>query len=167
MKCEEFELLLADALGDELSENGQVVLDRHLATCPACRCDYESAMRTVDGMRSIPGSKSVRMRREGRRWIVDDTHADGVTPPTRSAPRTQGYGVFRWAASILIAFTTGYAFHAGVMMKGAIERFEPTPMMVDVDGSVNVYGALLRAHAVKPSRANLAKALMVLGKSRR
>jgi anti-sigma factor RsiW len=37
MNCEEFEMLMADALGDELSPNDRPVFEAHLAECDCCR----------------------------------------------------------------------------------------------------------------------------------
>ena len=56
MKCDDFELMLADALGGELSEADRPAFEGHLAECAACRRDYESALATVSRLRNLPAA---------------------------------------------------------------------------------------------------------------
>ncbi len=60
MKCEDVEMLMADALGDELSSDDRSVFEFHLAECDRCRQEYETALRAVDTMRLLPGPRPLR-----------------------------------------------------------------------------------------------------------
>ena len=70
--CEDFEMLTADALGNELSEADRPAFEAHLAQCEKCRREYETASRTVSMMRALPGPTRVTIRREGDRLVIDD-----------------------------------------------------------------------------------------------
>ena len=48
MDCQAFEMMMAEALGDELSPEDRPAFEAHLASCDRCRREYESACATVD-----------------------------------------------------------------------------------------------------------------------
>lgn len=163
MNCTDFEVLLADALGDELSAVDRPVFEAHLAECEKCRREYETALRTVTTMRALPGPARATVRREGNRLVIDDRPSH--------APRVPWWfrgGVFRYAASILIAFLAGYAVHAGLMMTEA-ER--PADHLVQTDDSIeapaspsSLQRALVHTHVRNPARSDLAKCLIAMAK---
>jgi len=112
--CNEFEQLLADAWGGELQDDQRPALEEHAASCASCQTKFAEGMRALAAMRSLESPQHVTARRDGDRLIIQ---LPG-TPQTRVRRRPYT-GVFRLAASILIAFTAGYALHAGLMMRDA------------------------------------------------
>ena len=104
MKCQDFETLMADALGNELAPADQPIFEEHLAQCDACRHEYATACETLATMRRLPGPEPVTLHDNGARLGIEDAPT-GTRRPLR--------GAFRYAASGLIAFTAGYALHAG------------------------------------------------------
>ena len=67
MNCEDVEMLLADALGDELADADRAAFEAHLAECERCRREYETTRAAVQSMRALPGPQRVTVRREGDR----------------------------------------------------------------------------------------------------
>ena len=110
MKCQDFETLMADALGNELAPADQPTFEEHLAQCDTCRHEYATACETLATMRRLPGPEPVTLKHDGARLGIEDAPM-GTRRPLR--------GAFRYAASVLIAFTAGYALHAGLMVSGA------------------------------------------------
>jgi anti-sigma factor RsiW len=161
MNCEDCELFMADAIGEELDPSQRASFSAHLAQCPKCREEYESAMRAVKTMRELPGPRHVAVRREGDRLVILGRSA----APFRLGRLFSG-GVFRYAASVLIAFAAGYALHAGWMATEPPRRVEMPPAETSeqeerVPGS-DLQGALAYAHNRSPSSSHLAKALMAV-----
>jgi anti-sigma factor RsiW len=175
MNCEEFEMLMVDALGDELPSRRHPAFSAHLAECSKCRRDYESARRAVETMRDLPAPRPVTVRREGDRLVIENPRAAGFNPrgrPRRLTPATRlGRGLLRYAASVLIAFTAGYALHAGLMVRGAVRpggipvRQGTETGLPEPDGGLQQ--ALVDAHDRSPSSSNLAKCLMAMARGRR
>jgi hypothetical protein len=181
-RCEDFEGLMADALGDELAPADRSAFEAHLAQCAQCRQEYESLRQTVGTMRDLPGPTRVSVRREGSRLVIDEKEA--------AAPRRRVWWVgspLRYAASILIAFTAGYALHAGLVLtadKGPVQLAvtdgdEGTtgPGTADRDGAgpatpravpspSTLERALLNTHARQPSRSGLAKCLIAMANAK-
>ena len=175
MTCEDFETLMADALGNELSETDRPAFEAHLAECEKCRREYETASKTVVTMRQLPGPERITFRREGDRLIIDEKRAAGFGPrrgPDELTRATRRWGgVFRYAASILIAFTAGYALHAGLILsdarRPAPQSEEEIPGLIRVGPSAgNLQQAFVNAHVRKPARSDLAKCLIAMAKPR-
>ncbi len=163
MNCTDFEVLLADALGDELSVADRPAFEAHLAECEKCRREYETALRTVTTMRALPGPARATVRREGNRLVIDDR-----PPHALRVPWWLRGGVFRYAASILIAFAAGYAVHAGLMMT---EVGRPVDRLVQKDDGIeaptspnSLQRALVHTHVRNPARSDLAKCLIAMAK---
>jgi len=166
MNCTDFEVLLADALGDELSVADRPAFEAHLAECEKCRREYETALRTVTTMRELSGPARVTVRREGDRLVIDDR-----PPHALRMPWWFRRGAFRYAASILIAFAAGYAVHAGLMMT---EAGRPVDRVVavgdgagDVTSTSSLQQALVHTHVRNPARSDLAKCLIAMAKPTR
>ncbi len=194
MNCVDFEPLMADALGDELSPGDRRVFEAHLGECTRCRQEYATARRAVGMMRQLPGPMRVSARREGDRLVIEDKPAAGRVwdrPSSlsfdrlksrshrlRSAARASG-GLFRYAAIVLIAFTAGYALHAGAVSRqlSAIShqssafttRYSTVgnrQSTFDNDGSYHTLrGALVSAHIRNPGRSDLAKCLIAVART--
>lgn len=167
MKCEDFEMLMADALGDELADGDRTSFEAHLDECDTCRREYESLRQTVDAARVLAGPRKVRVQRDGERLVIQPAETE-TTPATNWSTRTasRNSGLMRFAASILIAFTAGYAFHA-VRMLADDAAHEPNIVQVDSTPPPSVRGSLLLAHARNPSRSGLAKCLATITRGRR
>jgi hypothetical protein len=123
-------------------------------------------------MRQLPGPERITIRREGNKLIIDEKRAaefsQRMSPPAFARATHRWGGVFRYAASILIAFTAGYALHAGLILSDArrsavVER--PQGATPDVPGG-NLQQALVDAHVRKPARSDLAKCLIAMAKPR-
>ena len=166
MNCENFEMLMADALGDELGEDDRAPFEAHRAACETCRREYESLKRTVDAMRTLAGPRKVRVQRDGERLVIQPIDSDALSVSHGSKPvALQSSGLLRFAASILIAFTAGYAIHAGLMMADDA-RQEPLVNQVENVAPTSVRGSLISAHARNPSRSGLAKCLATITRGR-
>lgn len=161
MNCEDFEPLLADALGDELSDADRAAFDAHLAECGRCRREYETTRAAVESLRALPGPRRVMVRREGDRLVIR-----GVSPGGPRVPRWLTGAAFRYAASVLIAFAGGYALHAGLMIaefgsssgdRGRAPVVAPTPAPGD-----SFQEALLSVHERNPHFSDLAKCLIAM-----
>ncbi len=166
MNCEDFEMLLAEALGDELAPGDRPRFEAHLAKCAKCRLEYETASATVATIRELPSPTGVTVRREGARLVIQDQ-------PQRASftARWVSSGVLRFAASILIAFAAGYGLHAGTSATGAA-RLEDRAVQVD-DGEAdrgsagNLQRALVSTHVRNPKRSDLAKCLIAMANTKR
>ena len=164
MKCEDYEMLMADALGDELSPADRSAFEAHLATCASCRSDYDSLSGTVTTLRDLPGPVGVSVRREGTRLVIEETTERPAA--WRTGGSWESRALLRYAASVLVAFLGGYAFHAGLMpVSSRVPTLPGPPVLVHAtpDQSSDLHGALVRAHVHKPRRPDLAKALIALG----
>ena len=170
MNCEDFEILMADALGDELSPADRPAFEVHLAECATCREEFDSNQKALGTMRALPGPRRVNVRREGNRLVIEEPRAANsstVTRRQRWLTALAARGVFRYAASVLIAFTAGYAVHAGMMAadkagQQPVTRLEKSP---PADGSFQ--HVLLSTHARKPSTSDLAKCLIAMARVQR
>jgi anti-sigma factor RsiW len=161
MDCNKFDMLMADAWGGELTEADRPAFEAHLAKCERCRREYETGLTALSAMRSLAGPRQVRVERRGSRLILHDP-----TVPTRRAPGLLRRGLLRYAASVLIAFTAGYALHAGLMVSGlpAKERPVPTHQVAETGESSDesLEKAILTAHRRNAGRTNLAKCMIAL-----
>lgn len=166
MNCDDFEMLMADALGDELAEGDRAAFESHLATCETCRREYESLTRTVDAARTLAGPRRVCVQRDGQRLVIQPAESDAHTPSRGSVrAAVRNGGLLRFAASILVAFTAGYAVHAGLMMAGDA-RPEQQITQIENVAPPSVRGSLALAHARNPSRSGLAKCLATITRPR-
>ncbi|MFH1111182.1 MAG: zf-HC2 domain-containing protein [Planctomycetota bacterium] len=159
MKCEDFQMLLADALGGELSDADRPAFQAHLAQCAPCRAEYESMSRAVRSLQALPEPRAVSVRRVGDRLILSE-----------SPPRTLAWlshGLLRYAASVLIAFTAGYALRAGLTPHEG--KSGTTIVRVADAGSKrdSLQVAIAGAHLRNPGRSDLAKCLMAMYDVRR
>ena len=170
MNCKDFERLLADAWGDELTMADKAEFEAHLAECEACRREYETGRQALDAMRSLTGPREVEIERRGPTLILHDPTA----PPRRRRRLFSGH-LFRYAASVLIAFVAGYALHSGMMLaefgrSDAIIARQEDQMQDDYTGAEqaspaenrSLQNALLTAHLRNPRRTNLANCMIAM-----
>jgi anti-sigma factor RsiW len=175
MSCKEYESLMADALGDELSPEDRPAFEAHLASCERCRREYETSREAVAAMRTLPGPQRVAVHREGDRLVIDDSQAAALgasgDPRGLSPAVWWARGVFRYAASVLVAFTAGYIAHAGLMSSDASRPVTPVVQVGDsgtqTDGQKSLQGALVSAYTRNPHRSDLAKCLIAMAKTTR
>jgi anti-sigma factor RsiW len=174
MSCEDFESLLADALGDELSPEDRPRFEEHLANCPRCRREYESSREAVATLRDLPGPRRVSVRREGDRLVIEDA-VDGDAGRRRSPAGRAGVwpasqwrgGIYRYAASILIAFTAGYIAHAAFGAQTAVapsdhKTVQVLPDPIKVNARQSLQTALASTYTRNPARSDLANALIAM-----
>ena len=168
MNHEQFELLMADALGDELSGEDRAAFEAALAAHADWRQEYETAQRTLECLAELGAPKRVVARREGDALVIEPT-----TSTTKTRAPLPMRGSWRYAAAVLIAFTAGYALHAtlvlqeGVRPKESIVDTTPPgsddqPDVVAQPTSGTFQAALFKTHARKPSRSTLAKCLIAV-----
>ena len=168
MNCDHFELLMAEALGDELAEADRPAFEGHLALCERCREEYRTALATLRTLRSLPGPDRVSAGIEGK--------AERITScPVAEARRLfqwSSAAVLRYAASVLIAFTAGYAVHAGLATAPAHRPFDVTRVAVrppavgstagGISGPVTFGAALAGTHLRNPGRSDLANCMIAM-----
>jgi anti-sigma factor RsiW len=170
VNCEDFEKLLADAWGDELTAADKAEFEAHLARCEACRREYETGRQALDALRSLSAPREVEIERRGPTLILHDP-----TAPPRRRRRLFGGHLFRYAASILIAFAAGYALHSGMMLaelgrSDAIIALQDDKPQDEYTGAEpaspaenrSLQNALLTAHQRNPKRTNLAKCMIAM-----
>ncbi len=170
MNHEQFELLMADALGDDLSGEDRAAFETALAAHADWKQEYETAQRTLGCLAELGAPKRVVARREGDALIIEPRTTKTVAPqPVR--------GARRYAAAVLIAFTAGYALHATLVLQ---EGVRPTDTIVKTTSpesddqhavvarptSGTFEAALVKTHARKPSRSTLAKCLIAVAAKR-
>jgi len=170
MNREQFELLMADALGGELSSQDRAAFETVLAEHAEWKQEYETSRRTLDCLAELGAPKRVVARREGDALVIEPT-----TRVTKTVAPQPMRGSWRYAAAILIAFTAGYALHAAMILQEGVrppqtlvENVLPpgvraTPASAPA-GSFEA--ALLTTHTRKPSRSNLAKCLIAVAAKR-
>lgn len=152
MKCEQFETLLADALGDELSDADRPRFEGHLAVCQTCREEYRSTASAVARMRSLPGCDRVSE-------ALDREAAGSRTLPLRPS---RAASLLRYAAAVMVAFGAGYAFR-GSMTTSATAHVGPPRLVQTAAGSQRTFGrALLGAHREQPRKSGLAKCMIAM-----
>ena len=168
MKCEDFESYLADALGDELAPEDRPTFESHLAECETCRQEYEESQRAIDTMRVLSGPQRASIHREEGRLIIQMPESSDVAPDEAAAgSRTaagMGTGLLRYAATVLFAFTAGYAVHAGLIMADDA-RTGQLVTHVGKSAPRDLRGSLVSAHARNPSYSGLGKLLAVITRS--
>lgn len=169
----QFELLMADALGDELSSEDRAAFEAALSEHADWKQEYETARRTLDCLAELGAPKRVVARREGDALVIEPTTS---TPKTRAPQPVRGS--WRYAAAVLIAFTAGYALHATLVLQEGVRPQETIVKNVvppDAPGaratpnggdSRTFQAALFKTHARKPSRSTLAKCLIAVAARR-
>jgi hypothetical protein len=74
--------------------------------------------------------------------------------------------MLRYAASVLIAFVSGYALHTGLMIAELGKDHSPPvrpPQVASSDpSSESLQNALVAAHQLDPGRSNLAKCMIAM-----
>ena len=160
MNCEDFQMLLADALGGELSDTDRPAFEAHVTQCSRCRHEYESMRGTVRSLQALPEPQPVSVRRVGGRLILSES--------SRGVRVSFSYGLLRYAAGLLIAFTAGYALRAGLIPRDAAPGGGAAIQVADARpkrGTLQV--AIAGAHLRNPSRSDLAKCLSAMYDIRR
>ncbi len=154
MNCKDFQLLLADALGGELSEADRPGFDGHLRQCPRCRGEFESMSAAVRSLQALPDPQPVSVRRVGGRLILSESSHGSLGSFSR--------GMLRYAAGLLIAFTAGYALRAGLTPREAGSGGTVVQVAEAGSGKDTLQGAIAGAHLRNPARSNLAKCLIAM-----
>jgi len=160
MNCKEFEMMLADALGSELSEEDRPTFEQHLSQCENCRREYETAQQTIAMMQSLTAPKQITVQRDSDRLVIQESPA-----AFSFRRRSSMISLLRYAASVLIAFTAGYGLHAGLMITDAGST---TIKNIDHHSSgthlshKDFQSALVGIHAQHPARSDLAKCMIAM-----
>jgi len=168
MNCREFESILADELGGELSQRDRSAFASHLAECAACRAEHEAHRATLERLReSVPGPIRATMNQEDGRVVIttgqdaSNHKASGIRIPT---------ALMRYAAVILLSFAAGYLArawddpktsnvdHETVLAESDDRLDSPSPTMDgDNQKGESIREAVLVAHRRNPSRSNASK----------
>jgi len=173
MNCEDFEMLMADALGEELSPDDRPTFEDHLSECERCRREYESARATVTTLRNLPGARGVSVHREGSRLVIEDPSwaSRGAPAAARQgspAHRLAG-NVFRYAAGLLIAFIGGYGLHAAITAADAARRGREVALIAgneQPDEGKSLQSVFASDYARNSGRSDLAKCLLAMSHTR-
>ncbi len=160
MNCEEFQMLLADALGGELANADRPGFDAHAAQCARCRAEYESMSGAVRSLQALPQPKPISVRRVGGRLILSES--------SRGAMTSFSYGLLRYAAGLMVAFTAGYALRAALTPRDTLPSSGGVTQVADAGSKRNTLQlAIAGAHLRNPARSDLAKCLSAMYDTRR
>ncbi len=158
MNCDDFQMVMADALGGELSESQRPAFEAHLAECPTCRGEYESLCGSVRNLKLLPEPQPVSVRRVGGRLILGEAAYGSAGFSNR---------LLRYAAGLLIAFTAGYGLHAALTPSHVAPRQAVVQVAQAGSKRDTLQVAIAGAHLRNPSRSDLAKALSAMYGTRR
>jgi predicted anti-sigma-YlaC factor YlaD len=61
MKCEDIKLLMVEDLYDEISPENNIILNKHLESCPNCSSEYTDLKKTSDTLKLWPDEKSEKI----------------------------------------------------------------------------------------------------------
>ncbi len=151
MNCQDFETLLADALGDEMGSADRVAFDNHLKQCAECRRDYESATRTIGAMRSLPDHPAIPIERIGDRLVI------GAASGSAQSRRLRFRRAVPIAAAIALAFASGYlARNAQSTTNDATDIVANAGQSMEPPRSASLESVLADALARNPQRSPLA-----------
>ena len=176
MTCEDLEMLMADAAAGELSEADRPTFEAHLAECAKCRLELDSLQRSLEQMRLLPSPSKAGDIPDRRakmifappsaatgRWADRSIEKPSSHPGSPRGLRPLGGGktalrLFRYAASVLLAFAAGYGVHAGLMMGGSGSGEHRVGQIE----TVTLTQALVSTHRQNPSRSDLANCLAAM-----
>jgi len=169
MTDQAFESLLANAVGGELTGPDKIRFEQLIEQSPELRREYESALATVAALKRLPGptalhteeAESVLAKIRESQHVDANTRIDPRTrigPKTHIDPRTEWHpksqwSIFRYAASVLIAFACGYGMHAYLMMQVARPASAPTVLASAGPGSAVAKSTTLEAAIVDVYRS--------------
>jgi len=178
MNCEQFDELLADALGDELSAANRPAFEEHVGACKRCRREYESASAALTAMRALLAPPLATVG-----TASDDPIRFRSVSGRGTGLALRWFPVLRYAAAVLIAFTAGYFYRAEqppmatsgvnpIMLTKAGD--EPGASAVSGIGVGNAHApprsfeaALAVVHLRNPSQSDLAKCMIAMFQDRR
>jgi anti-sigma factor RsiW len=150
MNCNDFELLLADALGGELTESDRPAFERHMAECASCRADYQSTSATVSRLRALSAAEPASAR---------------VSKVGTAREASWGSSVLRYAASIVIAFAAGYGAN-GLAHRHEQTAVTPPATTIQINGtqlaSASFGAALAETYQRRPGRSDLSRCLSAM-----
>lgn len=158
MNCNEYQQLIADAVGGEISPADSAALDKHLSTCTTCQAEFANARSVLRTMRSLSAPPSIAVFRSGEQLIIQPTSA----PVSRRLQRANMW--LRYAACILFAFIAGYFVAAGrtsattppiVVQKPVIPAKKNT-------ASDSLESAIASVHKQHPNESPLTKCLLAM-----
>jgi hypothetical protein len=94
MNCEEFASLLADALGDELDPQDEPRFAQHVASCPRCCAEYQSARQTLGLLRQVAGPRRASIDAQSGKLIYHDVAGEKreASPGFKVATETNADG---------------------------------------------------------------------------
>lgn len=150
MSCEDFEMLMADALGGELAESDRARFEGHLAFCATCRDEYQSMVGAVDRMRLLPGSNRVS----------EAIGREAVSASVGQRRRSRMAIVYRYAASVLLAFSAGYVFRGEARIASQVDT--PIATHPSDDSRPTLETALVSAHQKRPGGSRLSTAMIAM-----
>ncbi|MEK6674436.1 MAG: zf-HC2 domain-containing protein [Planctomycetota bacterium] len=111
MGCEDYQLLMADALGNELAESDRCRFEDHLAACETCRREYEASSKSVQMLRSLPEPSEMDLARNQHEWVGSESARQPIRRGLVTSSRLRSMRILRQAASIALAFTAGFGVH--------------------------------------------------------
>ena len=175
MNCEQFEDLLADALGGELSSVKRAGFDGHVRDCARCRREFESASAAISAMRSLPGPP-VEAAAVGRDRLASAAES---APWMNREPNFRLPPILRYAAVIALAFIAGYVVRASMTRAISTRDIHPDSLVesrsrVETPESPRITdrfalahpqsfeAAFAGAHLRDPSRSDLAKCMVAM-----
>lgn len=164
MSCSDFQELISDALGNEISDADRATLDRHLATCTACRTEFQRSCASLAALRAFGPPPEVTILRNGDRLTMEPLRK---TRLRRAAVSRQW---LRYAACIVFAFIAGYFVAAGRESAGLLKhghlvhQESPSPSQRDLTrpAGTTLEAAIAAVHLQHPDESPLTKCLLAL-----
>jgi Putative zinc-finger len=162
MSCDDFEMLMADALGGEMADSDRAQFEGHLAFCATCRGEYQSMVGAVEKMRSLPGSSLVSeaVAREAISIDVGEGRGHGHGRGNGRGSRSGMGALYRYAACILFAFGAGYVLRGEARSELPVDV--PTITETAKPTGVTLETALVSAHRKKPGGSSLSMAMTAM-----
>jgi len=170
MTCDQFQNLLPDALGDEMSTADQAAFDAHLRACDACRREHAELARTLTDLRGVARTPAVQAHREGDRLVID--LVAGASAPHGAREAGPWRSALRYAAVILLAFAAGYTTSRGGLRTVPSKAGDSGHSIAQTDAPVTpstarpmvatFESALIEAHERNPGATDLAKCMRAL-----
>lgn len=165
MNCNDFELLMADALEGELSSTDQRRLDEHLARCRECSVQFDAAKRSLKALQSMPEPD---MDRCDQTDVAKSLRVAAVREIARPKTTRNALAALRYAAVIALAFSGGYFWrnlpeaHLPTNTAPTSRVIAPADSLLGQYDDHSLMGALAAAHFRNPTQSNLAKCMAAM-----
>jgi HEAT repeat len=118
MRCEDAVLEFESSLTGNLEPDAEARLHEHLASCAACRTEYDRVRELWEGLATVPSAVPDSAAMQRRFLAMLDSFQTGsdqarVQMLTFPKPRTVGWSVVAWAGAMAASIFIGVAIGRG------------------------------------------------------